>query len=196
MDSLRLVTGVTDDDTLTLVGSHGAELALRHHGRGSQASDVMTSEQEALLTEVIEALQDIVRQAPGMGLEVEVKPSGAVLHTRRAPDDAARRAQAAALAGPGSWPGVHAIRGKSVVELSVIETSKGVALQRLRSMLDVETILYAGDDVTDETAFMALGPDDVTVKVGPGATHAAYRLDGPEDVRELVQLLVAERSQR
>ena len=43
---------------------------------------------------------------------------------------------------------------------------------------------------------MALGPDDVAVKVGPGATHAAYRLDGPEDVRELLQLLVAERSQR
>ena len=43
---------------------------------------------------------------------------------------------------------------------------------------------------------MALGPGDVPVKVGPGETRAAYRLDGPEDVRELLQLLVAERSQR
>ena len=57
-------------------------------------------------------------------------------------------------------------------------------------------MLYVGDDVTDESAFAVLGPDDVTVKVGPGDTHAAYRLDGPEDVRELLQLLVAERSQR
>ena len=197
MESLRLVTGVTEEDgTLTLVGSHGAEIALRQHGRGSQASDALTSDQAALLIRVIEALEDICRTDADHGLDVEVKPSGAVLHTRRAPDDVVRRAETAALAGPGSWPGVHAIRGKSVVELSVIETSKGIALQRLRSMLDADTIVYAGDDVTDETAFMALGPDDVTVKVGPGATHAAYRLDGPEDVRELLQLLVAERSQR
>ena len=196
MGSLRLVTGVTEADRPPLVGSHGAEIAVRHPDRGSSASGGMTSDQAALLARVIEALKVIGRADEGEGLEVEVKPSGAVLHTRRAPDDVARRAEAAALSGPGSWSGVHAIRGKSVVELSVVETSKGVALQRLRSTLEVETILYAGDDVTDETAFMALGPDDVTVNVGPGATHAAYRLDGPEDVRELLQLLVAERSQR
>ncbi len=57
-------------------------------------------------------------------------------------------------------------------------------------------MLYVGDDVTDETAFAVLGPDDIGVKVGSGETHAAYRVDGPEDVRELLQLLVAERSQR
>jgi trehalose 6-phosphate phosphatase len=173
LESLRSVTGVTHGDRITLVGSHGAEIALRHHRRGSRATEVMTSEQVALLARVIEALEDIGRAGAGHGLEVEVKPSGAVLHTRRAADDVARRAEAAALAGPGSWPGVHAIRGKAVVEISVINTSKGVALQRLRSTLDIETILYAGDDVTDETAFVALGPDDGTVKVGPGATHAA-----------------------
>jgi trehalose 6-phosphate phosphatase len=196
MASLRRVTGVEDDGLLTLVGSHGAEIAMRHLDGGSQAAEAMTAEQAALLVRVVGALEHIRRNDAGHGLDVEVKPSGAVLHTRRVPDDVARRAEAAALAGPGSWPGVHAIRGKSVVELSVIETSKGIALQRLRSALDIEAILYAGDDVTDETAFMALGPDDVAVKVGPGATHAAYRLDGPEDVRELLQLLVAERSQR
>ena len=31
-------------------------------------------------------------------------------------------------------------------------------------------VLYAGDDVTDEHAFEALGADDLTVKVGTG-TH-------------------------
>jgi trehalose 6-phosphate phosphatase len=193
LESLRDVTGVADEG-IALVGSHGAEIALGHHGQGPQTSAAMTPEQEELLSRVIAALEDIC--GTGDGLEVEIKPSAAVLHTRRAPDDVAQRAETAAVAGPGSWSGVHAIRGKAVVELSVLQTSKGLALQQLRSFMHVESILYAGDDVTDETAFMALGPDDVTVKVGPGATHAAYRLDGPEDVRELLQLLVAERSQR
>jgi trehalose 6-phosphate phosphatase len=62
--------------------------------------------------------------------------------------------------------------------------------------MNCDGTLYVGDDVTDESAFEVLGERDVSVKVGPGETHAAYRLDGPEDVRELLQLLVAERSQR
>jgi trehalose 6-phosphate phosphatase len=198
--SLGHVTALTEEAPVTLVGSHGAELRLRPGldaaPADTEAAGSLTDAETALLHGVIDALQEIVAAEDDPGLDVEVKPSAAVLHTRRADHDAAQRAEAAALAGPGSWSGVHAIRGKSVVELTVTETSKGVALQRLRSLLTVESVLYAGDDVTDETAFMALGPDDVTVKVGPGATHAAYRLDGPEDVRELLQLVVAERSQR
>jgi trehalose 6-phosphate phosphatase len=201
LDSLSHVAGVSAEDPLTLVGSHGAELRLHGTRPAPDAQPGPTSAQRALLDRVVDALEEIAGEGDGPGaLEVEVKPSAAVLHTRRAPEEVARRAEAAALAGPGSWSGVHAIRGKAVVELSVLDTSKGLALQRLRSLLGVDSILYAGDDVTDETAFAALGPDDVTVKVGPGATRAAYRLDGPEDVRELlelvVQLVVAERSQR
>jgi trehalose 6-phosphate phosphatase len=201
LESLGHVSGLSAEDPLTLVGSHGAEVRLHGEPPGPDAQARPTSAQRDLLDRVINALEEIAGpDGSPAALEVEVKPSAAVLHTRRAPDEVARRAEAAALAGPGSWTGVHAIRGKAVVELSVLDTSKGLALQRLRSLLDVESILYAGDDVTDETAFAALGPDDVAVKVGPGATRAAYRLDGPEDVRELLrlllQLVVAERSQR
>ena len=98
----------------------------------------MTPEQAALLDRVIDALRGHRRCGAGRGLEVEVKPSGAVLHTRRAAADLAQRAESAALAGPGSWPGVHATRGKAVVELAVTETSKGIALQRLRSMPELD----------------------------------------------------------
>ena len=100
------------------------------------------------------------------------------------------------MTGPARWAGVDVTLGKSVVELSVVETSKGIALQQLRAAAEIDAVLYVGDDVTDETAFGVLGPDDMGVKVGSGETHAAYRVDGPEDVRELLQLLVAERSQR
>jgi trehalose 6-phosphate phosphatase len=153
----------------------------------------MTPATEALLKRVVTALRSI---ADGEGLEVETKPTGAVLHTRRAAADQAERATREAREGPGSWPGVHLTMGKSVVELAVLETSKGVALQYLRQLSGADGTLYVGDDVTDESAFAVLADHDVSVKVGPGETRAAYRLDGPQDVRELLQLLVAERSQR
>ncbi len=203
LDSLRSVAGVSSEDDLSLVGSHGAETALRAGRRGSgdqpRPGDAAPVDEE-LLARVIDGLRSIAGAAEGLsgpdGLEVETKPTGAVLHTRRAPSSVADRATKAAVAGPGSWPGVHVTLGKSVVELAVVETSKGVALQRLQAIVRPDATIYVGDDVTDESAFAVLGADDVSVKVGPGDTRAAYRLDGPEDVRELLQLLVAERSQR
>ena len=60
------------------------------------------------------------------------------------------------------------LHGKDVVEISVLRASKGEALTALRDELGAPVVLYAGDDVTDEHAFEALGADDVTVKVGHG----------------------------
>jgi trehalose 6-phosphate phosphatase len=197
LESLRAASGVSDEDDLSLIGSHGAESSLRHAFRGALASGPMTAATSELLDRVVGGLGDIAAGAgPDGGVEVEVKPTGAVLHTRLATASTGERASASAMAGPGSWAGVHATLGKSVVELAVVEASKGVALQALRAAADVTAVLYVGDDVTDESAFAVLGPDDVSVKVGPEETHAAYRLDRPQDVLELLQLLVAERSQR
>jgi trehalose-phosphatase len=196
LDSLRRTSGVSDEDALSLVGSHGAEAALRHPFADALTAEPLTPETTALLERVVAKLHDIAAIDPDGRIEVEVKPAGAVLHTRRAPADLAQRATDEAVAGLATWPGIHVTLGKAVVELAVTETSKGTALQRIRTAAGADGVLYVGDDVTDESAFAVLGPDDVSVKVGPGETHAAYRLDGPEDVRNLLQLLVAERSQR
>jgi trehalose-phosphatase len=197
MASLRQVTGVSDEDDLTLVGSHGAETALRAALGEQSPEPPMTPAGQLLLDRVTAELERIAAAAgPGSGLDVETKPAGAVLHTRRAAADVAQLATDQTLAGPGAWDGVHLTLGKQVVELAVTETSKGVALQRLRRVTQADAVFYAGDDVTDEAAFAVLEPGDLGVKVGPGETRAAYRLAGPPDVRDLLQLLVAERSQR
>jgi trehalose 6-phosphate phosphatase len=171
--------------------------ALRQRAGGDGPAEAMTPATRDRLDRVVGALRQITADAgPDSGLDVELKPTGAVLHVRGAAPDVAREAERRAMTGPATWPGVHTTRGKAVVEMAVTEISKGVALQWLRRLIEADAVFYAGDDVTDETAFEVLGPDDVTVKVGPGDSHAAYRLETPDDVAELLQLLVAERSQR
>jgi trehalose-6-phosphatase len=153
----------------------------------------MDEQTQALLARVTSALDRISARHPGTF--VERKPAGAVLHTRQAPRNAARRATEEALSGPSTWPGVHLTRGKEVIDLSVVDANKGVALSGLRTRLGLAPrgggVLYVGDDVTDERAFAVLDDDcgDVTVKVGEGTTIARHRIDDPAAVATLLTRL-------
>jgi trehalose 6-phosphate phosphatase len=69
------------------------------------------------------------------------------------------------------------------------DADKGDALRRLREELGSAGTLYLGDDVTDEDGFRALGPDDVTVKVGEGPTDARYRVADLDGVLALLHRL-------
>ena len=101
------------------------------------------------------------------GCRLEVKPASVAVHVRQVPDRAAAAAlleQAEALADSS----LTLKPGKEVLELAVTDADKGSALRRLADELGAAASLYLGDDVTDEDAFRALGPDDVTVKIGDG----------------------------
>jgi trehalose-phosphatase len=205
---LALVSGRTLGDlrrladpppTAFLVGSHGAQCAGGDQvaaagtaGEG-QPEDVIPGMDEsarALLARVTRALEQISARHPGT--LVERKPAGAVLHTRQAARNAARRAIEEALSGPSTWAGVHLTRGKEVIDLSVVDANKGVALSNLRSRAGLGPrgggVLYVGDDVTDEHAFAVLDDDrgDITVKVGDGPTIARHRIDDPQTVVALL----------
>jgi alpha,alpha-trehalose-phosphate synthase [UDP-forming]/trehalose-phosphatase len=171
-----------------LAGSHGAEIV--DPDSDDDVAVMLDEARTALLQRMIEALQSIsVRHD---GTHVELKPAGAVLHTRRAAPNVGEAASREALQGPATWPGVHLTLGKEVVELSVLDTGKGSALNRMRAATRADAVLYAGDDTTDERAFAVLDDDagDVTVKVGPGDTLARHRVNGPDDVAAILELLV------
>ncbi|HEY0487659.1 MAG TPA: trehalose-phosphatase [Mycobacteriales bacterium] len=165
-----------------LVGSHGSEF-------GPDLS--LTPEVADLRRRVESAARELVDGRPGVALET--KPVSVAVHVRNAPRDVAASVLAEVLAGPATWDGVHVTEGKEVVELVVVDASKGSALDLLRSRLGATAALFVGDDVTDETAFAVLRDGDVGVKVGPGETAARYRVEDPEEVTAVLELLAEER---
>ena len=176
---------------VVLVGGHGTQSSLDGPGGGRR----LEQHEQDLLQRLGEQLDAIAAAHPGTS--VERKPMSAVLHTRAADRVVAVEATRAALAGPAALDGVHALRGKEVVELGAVPLGKGAGLQRLRARLTatgepVEAVLFAGDDVTDEDAFAVLdaAAGDVAVKVGSGDTRAAHRVSDPDEVALLLAHLV------
>lgn len=172
---------------VVLVGSHGSEFE-------SGFAVEVTDEARALLTRLIDELRAIAAEFPGS--TVEVKPASTVLHVRNASASDAVAALDRARTGPASWPGVHTTEGKAVLELAVIETSKGHALDTLREAIGADAVIYLGDDVTDEKAFAHLRPGsgDVGIKVGEGDTAAEYRIADTDDVATVLALVAEQRA--
>jgi trehalose 6-phosphate phosphatase len=81
--------------------------------------------------------------------------------------------------------GFHALRGKDVTEIRALAVTKGDAIARLIDGTDMA--LYAGDDVTDEDAFAALRPTDLSIHVGEGFSRAQYRIDTPASLSTLLR---------
>lgn len=169
-----------------LIGSHGAERA-RVTTFGLDRDVVQLD--DGVADRLASLGAQVAAVARGRdGVWVETKPTAVVVHTRLAQDDVARLAEDEALA-VGARLGTKVLHGKDVVEISVLDASKGDAVTALRTELGARVVVYVGDDVTDEHAFAALGPTDVTVKVGPGETVARYRVSGPDDVVEALSAL-------
>ncbi len=177
-----------------LVGSHGAQTGHATPDGLEAVPLELTAEEHETLTALRAALDEAVSGREGAW--VQHKPSAAVLHTRLAgPQDTGAAVEAADAAA--ARLGLEAMHGKDVVEIAVLHTSKGEALERLRDVVghDVGTdrvrVLYAGDDTTDEKAFAVLEAGDLALKVGDGDTLAPHRVAGADDVAAVLDRLRA-----
>jgi trehalose 6-phosphate phosphatase len=170
-------------DGAHLVGSHGAE-------EGDDDTDALTVALADGLRSTVDALVGGVA-----GVLLEPKPTGVAVHVRNASDSNAAEVLRTLEAGPLGGPDVFAVAGKEVLELSVVPLSKGAAVERLRARLGRPVVVFAGDDVTDETVQRTLEDGDVGIKVGPGDTAAPYRVDSPDEVVDVLRTLAAARSQ-
>lgn len=177
-DDLAAVSGF--GPPVRMVGSHGAEF--------DDGPAPLSDDQLALLEKVSAELQALVEP----GVTLEPKPAGMAVHVRNAPDDVGERVLDAVLAGPAAHPGVFVTPGKKVLDLAVLEVSKGTAIETLRERADA--VFFAGDDVTDESAFERLRAGDVGVKVGEGETAAEFRVADPEALAAVLATLHAART--
>ncbi|WP_433564271.1 trehalose-phosphatase [Nocardia sp. CA-151230] len=167
-----------------LIGSHGSEFDVGF-------VHAIDNDAKQLLQEVTTTLTQIAQDNPGAS--VEIKPASVALHVRNASPEIGRRAVFAVRQGPASWVGVQTTEGKEVIELAVVETDKGAALDIVRHQQGASAALFIGDDVTDEKAFKRLSGPDVGIKVGDGESMAEYRVASTEEVSKALAFLLEER---
>jgi trehalose 6-phosphate phosphatase len=169
---------------VNLVGSHGSEFDIGFiHALDEKARQ--------LHRKLETALEQLVLDVPGVSLEV--KPASIAVHVRRAEHKAGRKVLADVHNGPSTWEGVSTTDGKEVVELAVVQTDKGNALDTLRHQAGATAAIFLGDDVTDEKAFAHLSGPDLGVKVGDGETLAQYRVPDTIDVAMVLAFILEER---
>ncbi|HEX3787671.1 MAG TPA: trehalose-phosphatase [Pseudonocardiaceae bacterium] len=167
-----------------LVGSHGSEFDVGF----VHALDDKTRALHRRLEAELEALT-----ADRRGVHLEVKPASVAVHVRRTDEATATATLQAVLDGPAGWDGVQVTEGKAVIELAVVQTDKGDALDVLRHQVSATAAMFIGDDVTDEKAFARLSGPDLGIKVGGGQTHAEFDVDDTANVSTVLAFLVEER---
>jgi len=168
-----------------LVGSHGLEFDLGF-------VNTLDRRARTLKWRVVDALRRITRGQSGAVLEV--KPASAAVHVRQADPVVAEQVLTMARSGPGAWDGVHVTEGVSTVELSVVPTDKGEALDVLRHRCGATAAVFVGDDSSAEEVFARLAGPDLGIKVGAGATLAPHRVRDPHEAAVVLSVLAELRS--
>jgi len=147
-----------------LIGNHGAE--------GLPDSDERTHEFERTVREWRRSLSQCEPLAAS-GVSIEDKRFSLSLHYRSAPDPANAQASIRDCLG-GLAPDPRIIDGKAVVNLLPSSApDKGDALRALIHHTGRSTVLYVGDDDTDERVFALRLPGVLTLRVEPAANSAA-----------------------
>ena len=196
--ALAIVSGRTVHDLesllalpgLVIAGVHGAE---RRYADGSfmrlnTDADVLAEMERELRAELAQL------SAQFAGVMLEGKGIAFALHYRHAPAaENAVLAVADRLAHRYS-DHIRLQAGKMVVELKPRGASKGDVVHTLMTERPFmgRTPLFAGDDLTDESAFDAVNAlDGWSVKIGTGPSQALWRVHDPAALRAWLSTMVA-----
>jgi trehalose 6-phosphate phosphatase len=127
------------------------------------------------------------------GLEIENKGLSIAVHYRNCGDKAeviTRIQQVLAEIEP-----IHVIGGKEIFNILPKDAPrKGDAVRKCRKILQCESIIFTGDDLTDEDAFGADKPARlIGVRVGKAPSKARFYLEDQESIDDFLKILAAER---
>ena len=157
------------------------------------AAPSLSAEQGARRVKLSDILGDVAQNDDNVWIETE--PAGFALHTRLASEADSRTAHLEALALTKDELGDLTVReGTNVLECSVRTATTGETVEHLRRSTKADAAFHAGDDVTDEDAFRALGPVDLGMKSGWGPTLADRRVEGPSEIARALGVLAEYRS--
>ena len=180
-----------------LIGNHGIEVAAPGSAPSVRA-DIAAF--KPAIESAIERAGVLAREIPGV--LVEDKRWSMTVHYRLAADGAETRLEPA-VAAIGHELGLRVVHGKKVLELRPpVNVDKGTAVVSLANDLGALTewasVLCAGDDRTDEDAFLAIRaakPDSVTIRVfddepSSAPTAAEFGIVDPDQMRELLERIL------
>ena len=183
-----------------VIGNHGFEI---REPSGRITSDVTVRGFDAAIGRAADVLQEEFRDIQGAIVENKrwtLSVHYRIVEERHVPRI---RERTAAIAGE---LGLRVLDGKKIVELRPpIDVNKGTACVAFAKQLDVSdargSVLYAGDDRTDEDAFRELRtvlPAAVTVRVAsgddvPASTHAELVVATLPEIRELLEWIAERR---
>lgn len=174
-----------------LIGSHGAEREVPRSLHSAALQIKLSGTQATLLHKVTVILEEV--SADFAGTSVEYKPASTVLHVRQADETTGLQALAVARDQLAELSGLRLLAGKAVLEASVLQATKGQALEWLREVTGASSLLFVGDDVTDEDGFRSLGSADLGIKVGTGDSLATHRIASPAELPAVLRFLLAAR---
>jgi trehalose 6-phosphate synthase/phosphatase len=165
------------------------------HGFWSRDASGHWSQVSEVPKDFLQQIQDIMRRhafrAPGT--LVEPKSASVAFHYRGAdPHMAAARLRVLRAELTHSLgPNAELLEGHKVLEVRLRGVHKGTVVGRVLERAPKGSLLLAaGDDRTDEDLFAALPADAISIRIGPGATIARFRISTPWDLRRLLTTLV------
>jgi trehalose 6-phosphate phosphatase len=194
-DARRLI-GVPE---VWVIGNHGIEVA-RPNAEPTVRHDIAPFERA--IADAVEECNRIADSAPGV--IVEDKRWTLSVHHRLA-DPAIVPAVSSHVAQVAQRLGLRVTVGKEVLEMRPpVEVSKGTAAvelsRELGALADTASLFCAGDDRTDEDAFVDLRiaqPLAVTVRVAssdaPATTAAEFEVGDTDEMRTLLEIVLEQR---
>lgn len=201
---VALVTGraaadarrIADIPGATIVGNHGLE---HIDGTGRQHPVSGWREVEPAMRHAATRLTEVAQRFPGT--ELEDKEYSLSMHYRRIVDDGGVPALRRDVMEIAREAGLRVSEGKRILDvIPPLEVDKGRAVMQLVRECGADApgaaVLFAGDDVTDEHAFLALAaevPDAVTIRIARAdePTAARFRLQSPAELAAVLEQLAA-----
>jgi len=170
----------------SLIAEHGAWIREKNHPW--KVIELLQDDWKATIRPILELYSD---RTPGSA--IEEKNFSLVWHFRRSdPELAYIRSQELkdTILNFTTNLNIGVYEGSKIIEVKNIHINKGRAAQIWLANQNLDFILAAGDDYTDEDLFSALPNSAYSIKIGYSISHAKFNLDSVQDFRLLLQNLI------